>query len=174
MSGSKNQPRTILWDSCVFLAWLKEEKDKPLEDLRAFIRDIESEKTILHVSSVAYVEILNLIVPGEPLAATAGSRFRSWVKRPCVEVLNVDPRIAEQAGDLKERSIKIRNDNKKCGALRIPDAIIAATALVYGAEVLHTFDPDMLDLVPFGVFGNLEVKKPFYPEPNRPLLGDMR
>ena len=104
MSGSKHGKPAIFWDSCVFLAWLKEEKNKPLEDIRAFIADIEGEKILLHVSVLSYTEVLDIFKIDEPLAGTAGTRFRRWVKRQGVDVLDVDPRIAERAADLKREN----------------------------------------------------------------------
>jgi len=169
MSGSKHDEPVILWDSCVFLAWLKEEKDKPLDDIREFIKDFEAGKKALQISVLSYAEVLDIVKPNEPLAATAGTRFRQWVKRPSVEVLDVDPRIADKAGELKEKTIALRATVPKA-VLKIPDALIAATAMIYEADILHTFDPDMLNVAPHGIFGTLSVTMPAYPWPDTPLF----
>jgi predicted nucleic acid-binding protein len=170
MTGSSRNPfQFVFWDSCVFLAWLNEEADKPLHDIEEFISDVESGKRTMQLSAISYTEIINLIDSRKPLAATAGTRFRQWVKRPGVDIYDVDPRVADKAAELKEASIALRATVPKA-VLKIPDALIAATAIVYKADVLHTFDPDLLNIAPHGIFGALVVSRPVHPTRTMPLF----
>jgi predicted nucleic acid-binding protein len=138
----------IAWDSCIFLAWFNQEDDKPLDEIAALLRMVESGKLVLYVSAICAAEVLDLA--GE---SDAGTKFSAFLKRDYVVPVNVDFRIAQRAAQFRQRIKSALDRGEVSRGLRAPDAIIAASAVIYRVPVLHTFDPDLLVLRCLGFFG---------------------
>jgi predicted nucleic acid-binding protein len=140
MSGVEKAPM-ISWDSCVFLAWFNNEEDKPLGEIQRTLQGLADKKAKLLVSAVCAAEVLN-----ETGQSTAGTQFAGFVKRENVIVANVDMRVAVLAAELRQHAIEA----VKCGeiekSIKAPDALIVATAMIYKAAELQTFDPFLLAL----------------------------
>ena len=165
MNGTSKRPM-FSWDTCVFLAWFNEEDDKPLGNIEAILERISRNTATLLVSAVCVAEILT-----EAGRSSAGTKFRSFVKRDNVIVANVDFRIAEVAATFRERAIDaIRNGTREKG-IKAPDALIAATASVYKADALHTFDPVLLGLSEDPIVSGLRIETPPADE-DHPLFND--
>ena len=149
MPGSK--PPIIYWDSCLFIAWLKDEKRKPgeMEGLLSVAKEIHEGKKILITSVQTQTEIL------ESKIGADYERFKGLLKRSNVMPVHVDGRIADLAS-------KIRDHHLQMGVkIETPDATHLATAILYQATVLQTFDED--DLIPLSgnVMGHdLLIEKP--------------
>lgn len=139
MSGKKRIKKPVYcWDSCTVLAWFKQEKDKPLDDIALVIQEIENDRAVLLVSTILLTEVLDTAKSG-----SAAADFRNFIDRSSVRLADVDPRVAEKAANLRAKVL----DNKKyTRKLRTPDAIILATAIIYDADVVHSLDRDFLRL----------------------------
>lgn len=155
------------WDTCIFLAWIKDE-DRPIGDMDGVREIIELSKkrdAIIMTSVLTSVEVLSAYIP-----AGMDTLFQQLMRR--VQRVGIDTKIVTLAHD-------IRNHYTKQGSKTIgtPDAIHLATAIIYRATEFHTFDCDgssrSLGLIPLSgnVAGNrLTICKP---QTNRPQL-DLR
>lgn len=149
--------KIIAWDTTIFLAWLNEEEDKGLDDIELVIReDIETEKITLIVPVVVYAEVL-VFTEGE-LAKT----FREYFTRSNVILTSLTRPIADRAAQIRAESIRANTKTKKHKPprLKIADAFIVATALEMGADILHSFDPDLLNLSKHSIISGLRVEHP--------------
>lgn len=147
MSGTEKKKPIYCWDTCVFLAWFKEEQDKPLADIALVVHEIESRSASLLLSVTTYEEVLDI-------EGGAVHKFRDYIKRPYVETANVDTRIAE-------RVAAMRNAAAQDGMnIKVPDAQIIATALQYKADVLHTFDDKVLRFHKKPIVEGLRIEHP--------------
>lgn len=137
MSGTESRV-VYSWDTNVFLAYLNEEKDKPLADIAAVAREIELGKADFIVSTIVIAELLDL-VDDESLA----SDFQEFIRRPNVEIVNVDPRIARRTARLRAEWRATATSDEQARNIKTPDAIIIASAMLAGATVLHSLEPRM-------------------------------
>jgi len=146
--------RLISWDSCIFLAWFNKEEDKPLGAIEQSLRLLDDEKINLLVSAISYAEVL------DKAGSKAGTDFRGFVKRPNVIVANIDARVADLAGAIRTGCLDLHREGKIRQGLKIPDACIAATAILYKASELQTFDPILRDLSGLPVVQGLQIREP--------------
>lgn len=137
------------WDTCVFVAHFNGELDKPLDDIRAVLSEVESDKADMVISITTRIELLD-IVRNKKIA----KEFDGFVKRPNVLMVNVDPRVADEALLIRVRA----NDAGR--NIKVPDAQIVGTALLHRVDVLHTFDPQLLKLSQHEIVGMVAIRVP--------------
>ena len=142
----------VYWDSCVFIAWLKDEDraSGEMAGLHSVAKEVYANKKAIITSVQTQTEILESKIGHEEYA-----RFEAFLNRSNVQVINVDGRIANLA--MKIRDHYSQQDVK----IETPDATHLATAILYKAPTFHTFDED--DLIPISgnVAGhNLKIEKP--------------
>jgi predicted nucleic acid-binding protein len=119
------------WDSCIFIAWLQNEPREPevVEGIEEVVAGVHNGRSILCTSVLTQTEVLESRLPTE-----AAELFKNIFRRRNVVQIDVDPRIAARAREIREyyasRSIKIRT----------PDSIHLATAILYKVDEFHTFD----------------------------------
>jgi len=84
MTGGESLNR-IAWDSCIFLAWLNNEEDKPLDAIERLLMASNQEKITLIFSTVIVAEVLDHHgdVNGE-------TKFRQFIRRSKIIPANVD------------------------------------------------------------------------------------
>src|SRR5579871_490855 len=155
------------WDSCLFLAWIKDEERKSgeMDGVREVIKLSKRRDAKIMTSVLTSVEVLAAKMP-----AGMNNLFAGLLKR--VTRVGIDTRIASLAHD-------IRNHYSSAGGktLSTPDAIHLATAILYRADEFHTFDAEgsrqSLGLIPLS--GNVGGHKLTIckPEAKRPQL-DLR
>lgn len=162
MAGSNPQ---YYWDTCIFLAWLKDEKTrKPgeMDGVREYINRLNKRQVSLMTSVLTLTEISVAKIP----AGTDGL-LDQVMQRPNMAKLPVDMRIAKLARDL--RNFYISKNGPSGMTLTVPDALHIATAILYKANEFHTFDEHdkpksrALGLIPLSgnVAGhNLKICKP--------------
>lgn len=136
MSDKKKRP-LYAWDTSVFLAHLKGEMDKPLADIAAVFQEVETDKADMIVSITTYIELLDIV--DSPKIASAFTRFTQLKN---VIFADVSPPVADVALQVRYSANK---DTPKRN-IKIGDAQIIATAIAFGADVLHTFDPKLLNV----------------------------
>ena len=146
--------KVISWDSCVFLSWFKQELDKPLADIEEYLKMISNEDIRLLVSVVCAVEVL------DQDTGSYGTQFQEFMKRNNVTALNVDMRVAKQAAIFRQNGAEALENGVIKKGFKAPDAMIVASAYVYQAEVLHTFDPVLLGLSGTPYVNGLRIAKP--------------
>jgi predicted nucleic acid-binding protein len=137
------------WDTSVFIAWIAEEEDKPLADIGTVADEISSGKAVLIVPVTIYSEILETRHTEEQLR-----RFEQFLKRSEVIVADTTVPIAQKASAIRSKG---EAEGRK---IKTPDATVLATAILYKADVLHSFDPHLLNLNGSSIVDGLRITKP--------------
>lgn len=118
------------WDTCLFLAWLKDEERKTgeMDGVREIIGRAKRREVKLMTSVLTSVEVLSAKIP-----VGLDTLLKDMMRR--VNRVGMDNKIASLAHDL-------RNHYAASGGktLSTPDAIHLATAILYRADEFHTFD----------------------------------
>lgn len=154
MSGS-SESLLECWDSCVFLAWFKKETDKPLAAIEEMIRRVVRNKSTLLVSAISFAEVLD-----QAGKSDAGTQFRGFVKRTNVIVADADTRIGSMAADIRIAGLEALAEKRISQGVKIPDALIAATAVIYKAQILYTFDPVLKEISEWPCVRNMPIVAP--------------
>jgi predicted nucleic acid-binding protein len=183
MSGKTSAK--IYWDSCVFLAWIQEEKPpkRKLADMEGISRAIQMAargEAVIFTSVITHTEVL-----ASKMETKAKKRYEDVFERPEVIEIGVDHPIAILASEIRDFYIGARDNlpedqRKKALTVSTPDALHLATAILYGAEEFHTFDGDdparadgLLRLGDKVATYDLKVKKPDDREEPPPLLAPL-
>jgi predicted nucleic acid-binding protein len=166
------------WDTCLFLAWLKDE-ERPsgeMDGVREIVERSQRKEVKIVTSVLTTVEVLSGKIP-----VGMDTLFSGLMKR--IHPLSMDIKIAQVAHDLRNY---YSNNRAQYGGkmLGTPDAIHLATAILYRVTEFHTFDNDgdakTLGLLPLSgnVGGNrLTICKPQARNPQldlRPVRGVSR
>jgi len=152
-------PTKYSWDTSVFIAWIAEEQDKPLADIQVVVEEINFGKAVLIVPVTVYTEILRTKYTQEQL-----DKFDGFLKRSNVIRVDTTFPIAQKASRIRGMG---EAENRK---IKTPDAIIMATAILYKADVLHSFDPDQLNLHESIIVDGLRITRPISLTGQRGLL----
>jgi predicted nucleic acid-binding protein len=159
---------TVAWDTCIFLAWLKDEKPPQrapgeMEGVAQCLDGIENNRINLIASTLIFAEIYS-----GTLSEEARELFSAFRERSNVEIVPADEPINVLAGELRE-FYENRDDIKP---LSTPDAIHLATAIIYNVNVFYTFDENgstrFCGLIPLSgnVAGHkLQIRKPSFVQP---------
>jgi predicted nucleic acid-binding protein len=124
------------WDTCLFLAWIKDEERKSgeMDGVREIIERSKRREVKIVTSVLTKVEVLSGKIP-----VGMDSLFSGLMKR--IHPLSMDIKIAQMAHDLRNHYTEKR-DLYGGKTLSTPDAIHLATAIIYRANEFHTFDQD--------------------------------
>ena len=122
----------IYWDSCVFIAWLQDEPQpqEVMDGIADVVAGVDAEKIILVTSVVTLTEVLECTLP-----APAIEKFESIFKRPNVQQVSLDQRVARLSSE-------IRNYYVQRGGMKVwtADAQHLATAIMTNCDEFHTLD----------------------------------
>jgi len=125
------------WDTCIFLAWLKNEttrKSGEMEGIHDCLERLKKRQINIMTSVITYTEITSLKVP-----AGVDTMLEEVLQRPNCAKIGVDMRVAKLARDL--RNYYLEKPDKYSGkTLNVPDSLHLATAILYRAQEFHTFD----------------------------------
>ncbi len=142
--------RTVYaWDATVLLAWLEEDENAPLGGIDSVVQEIDGGTATLIVSVVAHTEVLRAKHSEEQM-----QKFRAFLERSNVLVVNVDLRIAEKAEEIRSKGLEAKRK------IKTPDAQHMASAIVYHAEVFHTLDDKLIGLSGTKIVDGLTISKP--------------
>lgn len=122
----------IFWDTCITLAWLKDEKIWPLPVLKGMkdVADLVSANdAYLLLSTLMRVEIFM-----GRLTTEEKQKFSSLLRRSNVREVAPDMRVTDRASAIREYY------NTRGNKVAAPDAIMLATAVLYKADEMHTLD----------------------------------
>jgi predicted nucleic acid-binding protein len=124
----KSGKPVIYWDTCVFIAWLKEEKDKWPPAIWQGIQDVadlvQAGQAILVVSTLIRTEVfLGTLMQDQKL------KFQEILRRKNLVEVAPHMRIADRASTIREKH-----------KIKTPDAIHLATAILYDVDEMHTMD----------------------------------
>ena len=121
------------WDSCLFIAWMKDEQRNSGEmtGVREVIERSRRRDAKIMTSVLTTVEVLEGKIP-----AGVSTLFHGLMKR--VVRVGMDIKVAQLAHDLRNHF------DGKGVKLKQPDAIHLATAILYRADEFHTFDEQLI------------------------------
>ena len=126
----------IYWDTCVFLAWIKNESrpNNEMDGVNDVATKIHNDHIILLTSTLTSVEILE-----STLNDLARQRLADLFKRRNCQQCAPDNRVMRLTHNIRDYY-----QQKKLvdglPTLSTPDAIHLATAIFYEASEFHTFD----------------------------------
>jgi predicted nucleic acid-binding protein len=124
------------WDTCLFLAWLKDE-ERPtgeMDGVREVIERSKRREVRIVTSVLTKVEVLSGSIP-----VGIDTLFAGLMKR--IHPLSMDTKIAQVAHDLRNY-YSLNRDKYGGKILSTPDAVHLATAILYRVTEFHTFDRD--------------------------------
>lgn len=122
------------WDTCLFLAWIKDEQRNTgeMDGVREVIDRSKRREVKIITSTLTSVEVLQSRLP-----AGMERLFNDFMKR--IQRISMDSKVAAMAHDI--RDYYQRNKDQNGGKLlATPDAIHLGTAIMYRATEFHTFD----------------------------------
>ena len=122
------------WDTCLFLAWIKDEqrKEGEMNAVRDLIDRQKRREIKIITSTLTSVEALQSHLP-----AGMERLFNDFMKR--IPRIGLDTKIASIAHDIRDHYQ--RNKDQNGGKLlTTPDAIHLATAIMHRVTEFHTFD----------------------------------
>lgn len=126
----------IYWDTCVFLAWIKDE-DRPNNEMMG-VNDvamkISKDHVILLTSEITMSEILEATLTDE-----AKAKLADIFKRRNCQRASIDNKIVQLCSEIRNY-YQQRKAIDGLPTIEVPDAIHLATAIHYGAAEFHTFD----------------------------------
>lgn len=122
------------WDTCLFLAWLKDE-ERPsgeMDGIREVIERSKRREVKIVTSVLTAVEVLQSSLPvGIP------KLLEGLTKR--IIRAGMDSKVASLAHDIRDHYM-VRKEEFGGKTLSTPDAIHLATAILYRVDEFHTFD----------------------------------
>lgn len=122
------------WDTCMFLAWIKDE-ERPtgeMDGVREVVARAKRREVKIMTSALTLVEVLDSKLP-----VGMDNLFKGMMRR--VRMISMDTKIAGVAHDLRDYYAS-RPSEFGGKLLATPDAIHLATAILYRADEFHTFD----------------------------------
>jgi predicted nucleic acid-binding protein len=122
------------WDTCLFLAWIKDEQRKSgeMDGVREVIARARQRNVKIVTSVMTMVEVLQSKLP-----VGMDRLFTDMMKR--VHRIGVDTKVAAPAHDIRDHFVQ-KSAEFGGKTLSAPDAVHLATAILYRATEFHTFD----------------------------------
>ena len=130
------QIKIFYWDSCIFIAWLKDEKrpNNEMDGVYECVDETKKGRIRLITSVLTRTEVFEA-----NLTPDVKQKYDAFLKRRNVQLLDNDLRIADLARNIREYyEAQSRIDGLP--PVRTPDAIHLATAIHYKADAFWTFD----------------------------------
>lgn len=122
------------WDACTFLGYLKGEEDKA-DVCTSILEEAERGGCVILTSSITLVEVVHY-GRREDLTREVEDEIQEFFYREWIEVAMLDRQVGEAAREMLWRVPDLKHK----------DAVHFATAFRYGADVLETYDADLLAL----------------------------
>lgn len=148
--------KVICWDTNVWLAYFKQEADKDLDSIKAYLTDASKGVVRILVPAIVQAE---LFAGAEDKLHTIEQMFQ----RSYFDHADLSTTIAREAGKLLRKA----KDAKAAGKLmlkkapKLVDYLVLAAAELYEVDELHSYDSDLLELD--GKLGiRVKIRKPEY------------
>jgi predicted nucleic acid-binding protein len=128
--------RLIYWDSCIFIAWIK---DEPLpteqrDGIAECVDGVEKGSLRLITSTITLTEVLTA-----KLADDIKTKYEQLMTRRSITMIVADRRVTALARGIREYYEDLRRTDGQ-GSLNQFDAIHLATAIQYHATAFYTLD----------------------------------
>src|SRR5579883_2118987 len=127
----KSKALIVSWDTCVFLAWIKNEArpNNEMAGIQAIAKQIEANKVTLITSALTKAEIYQ-----SRLTKAQRDKYQKFLRRSNVYVLPLDDKLGDLVSEIRDHYESTDFE------LLTPDAIHLATAIHYEADHFQTFD----------------------------------
>jgi hypothetical protein len=123
----------IFWDTCVFIAWLNDEKQKWSPEVLRGIKDVADQVHANEVHLVVSTLMRTEIFIGQ-LDLETKQKFSGFLQRSNVHEIAPDMRITDRASSIREYY------NRRSEKIKAPDAIMLATSILYRVDEMQTMD----------------------------------
>lgn len=134
MTGTKS---VYYWDTCLFLAWLKDEQTRKPGEMDAVSDMLERFKKREISLMTSVLTITEMSVAKVPVGTYA--LLEDVMQRPNFTKIAVDIRVARLAKELRDHYLQ-KSQIYGGKTLTVPDAIHVASAILFRAAEMHTFD----------------------------------
>jgi hypothetical protein len=134
--------RRRYWDTCVFLAWIKDETVWPENVRKGIAQTIEmamAGEVVIVTSTLTLAEILEAKMTPEQRV-----KFAGIFSAPYLQLVDMDRRISTKSSVIRDHhdTRTYDQDGRQNGGsfMRLPDAIHLATAIHMNVDVVNTLD----------------------------------
>lgn len=126
----------IYWDTCVLLAWIKDEKrpNNEMDGVNDVANKLYKDHITLLTSDITEGEIL-----ASMLSDDAKQKLKDMFKRRNCRSVAADKKVNRLASEIRDY-YQQQKAIDGLPTLLLPDAIHLATAILYSADEFHTFD----------------------------------
>lgn len=177
----RGKPKRLYWDTCVILAWIKNETCWPEDVLKGIEQTVEewrARSVVIVTSAITMLEILSSQMTKEQKDA-----FAKVFSDPHLQLIDVDRRIAGKASAIRshydDRQFKPDGGVLSGRIMGMGDAIHLATAIHHEVLEFQTLDGlskkprahDLLALDGNVAGARLSIRLPKYVPPPEPLHG---
>lgn len=132
---SKSSKLSHYWDSCTFLALLKNEADK-INECLSVIKAAQAGQVTIVTSTLTFIEVVRLEKGKPKLPKEHEEKIRDFFKHEWIYIYDVNRKIGELARELMWQY----------ESLKPKDSIHVATAIRAKVDVLDTFDDGLIKL----------------------------
>jgi hypothetical protein len=151
-SDKPAKPELDVWDSCCLIGVLNKEQDK-LPALLSQTQYFESGKAILGIPTTVVTEVVTLSdgTPAEPKLKEFLDNHYVELLQPTLEVSLMSSKLqfrfdSKRMPDMRATALAAGVPRDQASRLKSRDSEILATALVYKAQRLTTYDPFLIFL----------------------------
>jgi len=162
--------RIVYWDSCIFIAYLKDELRKDPKDMQG-VNELatlfDMGQIDIATSAIAFTEVLETTITAEKY-----KMFCDLFSRRNIHLIDVNRKIAEISHQIRNHYYLVRNPT-----ISTPDALHLATAIWFQCDTFYTFDgeADPLGLLqldqPIADIYDIPILKPAPTNPPQLQLG---
>ena len=124
----RNRPNRVVWDSCVIIDAIQKAPER-WKDLEPYTRDVKEGRLQIIVSELSVAEVSHLGALDNTDIAEQTRMIKDWLENIYVVRTLVHAGVSEQARSIVQQH-----------RIKPSDAIILATAVFYGINVLHTYE----------------------------------
>lgn len=181
--NSKRGLVKIYWDTCVFLAWIKDENqpDDVKKGIEQTIEQAYSGEVVIVTSTITLTEALQT-----KMTPDQKTRYQQAFRNSRLQLVDVDRRIASRAATLREhydtRVFDAKGVLSRGSFMSLGDSLHIATALHIDVREMHTLDGsgkrqhrlDLLKLNGDVAGARLRIVKPSYVPPPKHLEGPIK
>lgn len=162
MNSPKKPLTKYCWDTSVFLAWLNQERNAPLNEIDLLLSDFcaDPPRAILVFPVTVYAEVLHAKHSEEQIAA-----FDKFLLRSSIVTAEQSMQVSRLAQTVRSRGIQMDTDGRKPKkgqerSIKASDALIIATAMLYDVDAFHSLEPKHLRLSGSPIVDGLRITKP--------------
>jgi len=122
--------RIVYWDSCIFIAWLRDEQrpnPSDMDGIAYLVEEWDAGRVVIVTSPITRIEVLD-----SSLTPDQAATFHACFRRSTLRVDAVTLPVADLAHELRD----FYADPRLC----TPDALHLATAIAAECDTLYTFD----------------------------------